>query len=790
MGLARKLHGQAGFTIAEVMVAGFILVIALIPITAMFDTSFKGIRQFEQTQQSISCATHVMEEIQAIPFYTARTPDLSASHAGDIDDHFWGARSPIYANPTPGESIPSWDAIPEVPFYGYGELEGYEKYRVGVQVSYLDDGLGVAGMSSEWDPRLSGFDRPKNAEGDTLHMILVRATVYWGDAGQEKSYYQENIITDTLAIYNFGATKIIVDPPPTNPVELTNPDKPNAAVHWSNPNRLIHVTIAGWGFDATTISASLVRHKNNDIPINITSVTDTEVKGTIDLYTTGTVLADDPDWAPKAAVGYWSLKINQEDLFSTYLYNGFVVEYPAPVISDFGNATDMGKIGVNNQTAVQMKIEGAPFITRIENPAARLLRFDENGLLLTQINGTVTSTTVPAGTEGYTLDLCTIFATFDLSFAPAGEYYMHVVNTKEPTLIGHRAGYSAVPYIIEDFKPVVTGITVDKTGGTNVYQNKGNPWAVTITGDRFNQVGTPPVEIYLCSQVTDGLPAGSWVQGVVTSVPNANTIKGTFDATTLPLGNYIVYVRNLINNVAGWTVDAPLSVTFLNKYLDNFVPNTGYAFYENYYDIPSTVNGLGLTNTTAVTITNGSVEYPIEYSISSNTTLAVNLNLINCSNGAWTLRVKLIGEDYLTTLFTVTLGPAKILPPDDTKHAIKIWRAGIGFIGGGWSVETTAAWAEAYASTATNTATAKFEILGMGFPVSGNTTIRGWLAGSPGSFVAIQCPTTMDRTNKVVKLITPPMNMPIAAGDCGIAVQRVGDTVWDWYDRRWRLVTP
>ncbi len=52
MYLRRKLNQEGGFTIAEIIVAGFILVFALIPIVRMFDVSFSGIRRSKASRRA------------------------------------------------------------------------------------------------------------------------------------------------------------------------------------------------------------------------------------------------------------------------------------------------------------------------------------------------------------------------------------------------------------------------------------------------------------------------------------------------------------------------------------------------------------------------------------------------------------------------------------------------------------------------------------------------------------------------------------------------------------------
>ncbi len=69
MRLRKALNDQEGFSLAEMLVAGLILVVALIPIIRMFDASFTGMRAFERMQKSVICAQAALEKIRSIPFY-------------------------------------------------------------------------------------------------------------------------------------------------------------------------------------------------------------------------------------------------------------------------------------------------------------------------------------------------------------------------------------------------------------------------------------------------------------------------------------------------------------------------------------------------------------------------------------------------------------------------------------------------------------------------------------------------------------------------------------------------
>lgn len=793
MYLKRKLNGKLGFTLAEVLVAGFIMVIALIPITMMFDASLKGITVFERQSDSVTCAQKAVEEIRSIPFYEPHD-ESNQDQDWDIDDHFWGSRNPINDNPIPGQASPDWNAIPKVQFYNYNQLTGYESFRVDVQLAYLEDDLSVAQMADNWGPKAFGHDRPTNIDNTALHLVLVRVNVYWTVEESEDSYSVESIITDTEAIYNLGISHVHVhdssDTPP-NPPQIYNydPDEDFAASHWSDPEANVNLTISGWGFDPVTVQAWLVRFGMEDTEITLTSKSEDTLVGYVNLYTGHNEGVEINPWRPRAAVGYWTVKIRQEEVTSAYLYDGFVVQYPKPFIDQYGNDDGnwpSNKTGLNNVTDAALKITGGPFVYGVANPTVRLVKTDDQNVYTT---GTITSIT--GANNGYTVSPnCEIKATFDLTVVPAGEYYMQVTNT-EPEVIGHVESDfdpdTDPVYTIVEARPIVDDVYVYGTDphSHTAYNNVGNPWRLTIEGSLFNMTGTPPVEVWLCTGIGSGdVPSGNMLQGTVVQVYTYNTIIADFDLSALPTGNYKAYVKNLNNNLSGWTSGNPFNVTTFSANIDSFTPDTGYGFYENYYDIPSTIQGAGFSTATNVTITNGSVEYDCEYTINSDTEIAVNLNLIDCDNTAsWEVRVY-YASDHINKSFDIALGPAVILPANDSKYAVRIYREGWWF-SNGWSNETTTQAARARRSRWWGTAYGTFEVKGMGFPINGQTTLSVWKGSwtQSGNYS-----TVTDRNNKIVQLTSSRWSMPnTSTGYGGISVQRVGDSYVDSYGSRWYL---
>ncbi|MHB8781749.1 MAG: type IV pilus modification PilV family protein, partial [Candidatus Geothermincolia bacterium] len=58
---------QEGFTLAEVLIAGLIMVVALIPIIGMFDGALSSVRLASTVHASAACAESVTEQVKATP---------------------------------------------------------------------------------------------------------------------------------------------------------------------------------------------------------------------------------------------------------------------------------------------------------------------------------------------------------------------------------------------------------------------------------------------------------------------------------------------------------------------------------------------------------------------------------------------------------------------------------------------------------------------------------------------------------------------------------------------------
>jgi|GEM_PF-1755901 len=869
MRFRRSLNRQEGFTLAEVLVAGLIMVVALIPVIRMFDTSVQGMLLSAKNQGAANCARTALEQVCSLPFYE---PYKGTNK--DIDDFFWdveggtrGISNPAIAGDDPGTPEveypgPDWRRIPKVPYKAYGAFSGYPNYRADVQIAYLDSDTGVSTMFPEWGPKKPGKDRPRNANNDLVHLLLVRVTVYWMTSDGEKSYSLEQVVTDTATTYNVGVSRIRV----TGPASVINdPKLPNSAAHY--PNVDTEVEIEGFGFKlggglnkADGLNVYLVRPQYNDVRITLveydpskpaddperyigTKPDGTKVlKGKVNLYNPyGT--------GARMAIGYWSVKLSQESIINAYLFNGFIVQYPKPRVTDFGNDAYWSDptrkyVGYNDQSAVKLRIYGDTFITAVKNPTPVLICYAEDGeTVLDQAVGTVSGVYLASGypttkttdaNKGYSPNPASrtplvMEATFDLTKVRAGLYEMAVYNTDPGNVIGHVMSdrLTSVRYEVKDVPPEVTAVYASRTTDSRVYNNAGNPWNLEVRGRYFNTVVygsygyTEPLEVYLCSQVVDGEPAGDWVKGTEVNVISSTLFFASFDLSALPAGNYKVFVRNLkydqsvpepIPNPKGWSDGAPLAVYPFSGGLAAFAPDPGNQFYENYYDIPSKINGSGFSQMTRVSIysdSGGITEYDItgESTRNSDTQITVNLNLLECSSArSWRLRVYYYGGYYLELPFTVSLGPAKILTFEKARsqgvNAVWIYRErgstnnySYETYGSGSPVPVTYARA---LDTSNRTGYATFYVRGMGFPLSGNgrTRLTIYSGNYPGHTVIKTGDYDIYQINRDTKTLiirSDRWDMPStsSAVNRGMMVQRVVGTspqgTPDYYDVRWVL---
>jgi hypothetical protein len=502
----------------------------LFPLIGMFDSSFKGLRSVNRAFVVNDLLRSLVEELRSIPFYEPHTQANQGVNL-DFDDRFWGERNPVWSNPAVGQPpAPDWESIPEVRFFGYGERRGFEDFRAGVKMSYVDESLDVASLKPGWGPKVPGFDRPVDVDNREVAAILFRVSVYWQAGGEEKKESDEGLLWSYKGSYPLGISSIEV----LSPDSVKDPDKPNAASHY--PNVPINVRVRGWGFRSEVgpnrASFSLVRSGYSDIPINITSLSENEMVGWLKLYDSSNV-TDNP-WKPRAPLGFWAIRVKQDVVAVSYLHNGFVVQYPRPILLDFGVGAGYRK-EVSLGSAAWVYFRGKNFTWlgfdwggTPQRCKVRLVSLDAEGNVMSKLEPlSIEAVSLPGG--GYSDNECVIRAWFDFSQALLGDYFPVVANVDFSGVPGYVSvrfnGFSlrvaeGLPFALQSFQPIGNTLfwvnyydipaLITGSGLSRLYSLKirrGNVEYALSRGSEWNVVSDSQVSVLLN---LIGCGAGTW----------------------------------------------------------------------------------------------------------------------------------------------------------------------------------------------------------------------------------------------------------------------------------------
>lgn len=300
-------------------------------------------------------------------------------------------------------------------------------------------------------------------------------------------------------------------------------------------------------------------------------------------------------------------------------------------------------------------------------------------------------------------------------------------------------------------------------------------------------------------------PGATKIEGAVVAV-TATDITADFTLADLALGPYNVYVVNQNGAMMSGYITAAsprINVTNYTGSITGFTCNRA-GFYENYfhysdgpvgYTFTGTIAGTGLLDVTNVTIkdvTTGTEYNDMNYTINSNVSITLYLNLINCDHThSWEVRA--YRNTYaMSRSFSVTLGPAIILPRNafgDPRAAIYIDR-GSSVPSQQFSYETGNT--NSTLAKAARGGTAIFHVRGMGFPINNTTTLRiwGWNPSTDQRTGPYSCYT--NRAGKIVSITSAQWTMPTPNGlptNYNISVQANGFGASTDGSGRWRMTS-
>ncbi len=585
--MRKVLMGEEGFSIAEVMVAFLILAIAVIPMAGMFAAASKVARVSYDLNMAQECLRLYTEKVKNIPFYYAHTED-DLSTPMDVDDFYWGNRSPIYNN--------TWNNAPEIVMKS-SSSEPYPGMTVTIKMAYVDEeeasGKTLAeaaedtDLAADWRPMtLYGYDRPKTPTGKALNLILyeIKVTLANGRTFSDTELYASptdvvaNVYIDKVVNISADATKL-----------GTRYNAFGECV--SAPHHKSSITIRAYGegftqsdLNAGLVDLKLVRVDDNDIsPANLTYGEEGGRK-----YLEGTISLDSGGksgptnvWYPRRKPGYWHAWLVVNHIISVRS-DIFVVEYPVPVYYSPGSSysdSDGNKSGRESSTDEVLTFTNVAYVTDLlsynyPNPGVgavvQLVHTEthpDTGEPVDVINCTNMSIS-PTANKGYQGGL-TVTARFNFNGHIGGYYKVRIINCIE----------RATPDIN------VMGNTYCELPASDNYYLEGPPGIFDVyvkgyvePGEVYVESTTPQVRSF----GYDDRPYMYWLRVEGVNFDSFVTLKMGIGSSAPPTGD-VVFDAVRVN----WIDQHTLEAVF------DFAPYVGPGHYGKYWLYAQNSNGFG-----------------------------------------------------------------------------------------------------------------------------------------------------------------------------------------------------
>ncbi len=332
-------RNQGGFSIVEVLVAGLVLTMVTLPLMQLFGTSIRLSSTAADLNKAEVCLRNYSEIVWSRSFYTPYNSEVGET---DMDDFYWEAVSGSRGLDN------SWDDQYEVEVKDYDQ-DPYPQFRITVNMAFLNDDMTLASMWGYWGPKgksstyaSANTDDPSDDTNMPINLIKFEVKAYYmDDNGAEKSNSTTSVMTRTQAQANLGvsAIEVISQGGDTSKQGSTS----NSAPHNVNS---IPLKITGYGFDASS-TACLTMQGHDDIPITLTDTSEVQdgiLWGSVNLASVNNL--ETMPWASfgsYAEPGGWDVRLDKESAYAI-LYQGFVVEFPEPVIDEAVSSETNGEI--------------------------------------------------------------------------------------------------------------------------------------------------------------------------------------------------------------------------------------------------------------------------------------------------------------------------------------------------------------------------------------------------------------------------------------------------------------
>ncbi|MFH1151304.1 MAG: hypothetical protein V1748_12600, partial [Actinomycetota bacterium] len=341
-GKMRRLKGQAGFSMAEVVAATMLFVASVVGISSMLVSGGANVNKGAVESTASNLASRKIEEVKTLPFYV---PYDNVQGDKDIDDTYFNGS---YANGVQAQEDQHPQLDHPVVVEDYGTIPGQPRFRrtTAIEYQYLSniggtDHLAPAVMTTGWLPSDPlGNDKPKGGADasvtDDLHAVLIEVCVYYNIENIQHTY-KERALAGDLLVTGGSNNPIIV---------ITSIDPVTGSTADPHMNMTIYTDAVSEFGPSSTVNVKLWRAGTLEIFANGEAVnaSGTQVTCWFDFTPPDVVAAND-----------YSVSLEWADRgFTAQFRNCFDLTTPPPTITSLTS----NNWGYRRQTARQVTING------------------------------------------------------------------------------------------------------------------------------------------------------------------------------------------------------------------------------------------------------------------------------------------------------------------------------------------------------------------------------------------------------------------------------------------------
>jgi prepilin-type N-terminal cleavage/methylation domain-containing protein len=170
--MAKRLKGQSGYSLVEVMVAIIIMTLAILPMVTMFDMGLHSTTEGSKYDKARMLANLKLEQAKNLPF------DSADDAIQDVEHNF----------PEEAGTVTDYDGSG---FYQYqsgeGEEPGFPNFAYLIEKQYMVQPCAPDDPDALDQPCNAALDWTPDTSGTPTNLIRVTVTVQWDD-NEYKTY--------------------------------------------------------------------------------------------------------------------------------------------------------------------------------------------------------------------------------------------------------------------------------------------------------------------------------------------------------------------------------------------------------------------------------------------------------------------------------------------------------------------------------------------------------------------------------------------------------------------------